>query len=457
MREHRASPDETDAHVSERSFSTMRNLSIIVATFILLLAIQSFPSTISFELISSVSPRVSCKVSSIKSHRSCQLRSVGTWGLYPNSCACPTRQLLIKATVQEGEETSAQEEDSIKNIEETNQTKNRIDQVLSRLTSLFPFFVVSAAILATYRPSTLEWVNNGSTITIMLASVMIGMGMTLTKSDFDVVFQSNQIRSVPIGVLCQFGIMPLSALLVGKYIMKLQTRNPSLYLGLVLVGSSPGGTASNLVSLIANADVALSVVLTSCSTILASLVTPLLVKLLADTGANVSISGWALCIATAKVVLAPILVGMTLNAKAPRLCRWVSRFTPFASVVLVSLICGGVVAQNATVTVGMGGNVLRTTLLSVLLLHTIGFVAGYIIPRKVLRCDERTSRTVSIETGMQNSALACVLARSIVGADPLSSLPGALSATIHSCLGSMLAAFWRARGDGKGEKDPENE
>jgi BASS family bile acid:Na+ symporter len=328
---------------------------------------------------------------------------------------------------------------------------NRLDKVLFQLTSLFPFFVMSAACLATYQPTTLNWVNKGNTITLMLAAVMIGMGMTLSKKDFDLVFQSTQIKTIPLGVLCQFGIMPLSSFLVGKYIMKLNRFNPSLFLGLVLVGSSPGGTASNLVSLIANADVALSVVLTSCSTMLASLVTPLFVKLLSVAGATgstavVSISGWALCAATAKVVLAPILFGMTLNSKVPKLCQWISRFTPFASVLLVSLICGGVVAQNASTVMmtAMGGSrsVLKDALLSVFLLHAIGFLAGYIIPRHVLKCDERTSRTVSIETGMQNSALACVLARSISD-DPMMSLPGALSATMHSCLGSMLAAYWR--------------
>jgi BASS family bile acid:Na+ symporter len=138
-----------------------------------------------------------------------------------------------------------------------------------------------------------------------------------------------------------------------------------------------------------------------------------------------------------------------LNSNVPKLCQWISRFTPFASVLLVSLICGGVVAQNAasmTMTTGASSSFFKVALLSVFLLHGIGFAAGYIIPRNVFKCDERTSRTVSIETGMQNSALACVLAKSISG-DPLMSLPGALSATMHSCLGSMLAAYWRAHDD----------
>ena len=118
---------------------------------------------------------------------------------------------------------------------------------------------------------------------------------------------------------------------------------------------------------------------------------------------------------------------------------------PFASVVLVSLICGGVVAQNVSSVLSVGGagtELLPKIIGSVLLLHSIGFFMGYMVPRMGLGYPERTSRTISIEVGMQNSALAVVLARAI-GAHPLASLPGALSATAHSCLGSILAALWR--------------
>jgi len=240
--------------------------------------------------------------------------------------------------------------------------------------------------------------------------------------------------------------MPLTAFAIGRTLLLHldPVLGPALFLGLTLVGCSPGGTASNLVSLIAGADVALSVLLTACSTILASGVTPLLVKLLV--GSAVEVSGMALCEATARVVLLPVTLGMMLNAKAPKLARTLSRFTPFASVVLVALICGGVVAQNAASVLSVGStatsSLLPTIIASVLSLHSVGFLAGYCVPKLGLGYTEKTSRTISIETGMQNSALAVVLARSI-GADPLASLPGALSATAHSCLGSLLAAYWR--------------
>jgi len=318
--------------------------------------------------------------------------------------------------------------------------QGRIDSILSTLTSCFPLFVFSSAVLGIKIPSLLQWVSvSKSLIPLMLSLVMFGTGMTLEKSDFSQVLKSYP-SSIPLGVLCQFIIMPLSAFLIGtSLLLNSSTLNgPSLYLGLVLVGCSPGGTASNLVALIAKADVALSVLLTACSTILASAVTPLLVKLII--GNTFKINGMSLCTATTRVVLLPVSLGMILNQKAPALCKAISRFTPFASVLLVSLICGGVVAQNSNMA-AITSHTLRSIFTSVLLLHSVGFLVGYTIP-KLFNFSEKTGRTISIETGMQNSALAVVLARSI-GADPLASLPGAISATMHSCIGSILAAYWR--------------
>jgi BASS family bile acid:Na+ symporter len=194
------------------------------------------------------------------------------------------------------------------------------------------------------------------------------------------------------------------------------------------------------------------VLLTACSTVLASAITPLLTKLIV--GSTIAVSGKSLCVATAKVVLAPVIIGVLVNEKLPKMSRAVSRFTPFASVLLVSLICGGVVANNSAIVLGnvasatVGALTLPgTILLSVVLTHSLGFAAGYSVPY-FLGYSEKTSRTISIETGMQNSALAVVLAKSI-GADPLSYLPGAFSATVHSCLGSVLAAIWRLRSSEK--------
>lgn len=289
---------------------------------------------------------------------------------------------------------------------------------------------------------------------------MCATGLTLSKEDFADVLGRSRWGVVPLGVLCQFTVMPMAAGLVGRALLLPAAAGAApeaaagaaraLFLGLCLVGCAPGGTASNLVSLIARADVALSVILTTCSTLLAVVATPLLVRLLV--GSTVRVSGWALCEATARVVFFPVLLGMALKARLPKLAEFVGRFAPFGSVLLVSLICGGVVAQNAAMvssstaaSVAVGRGLLVRMGLSILTLHVLGFAVGYALPKFAFGQSESRSRTISIEVGMQNSALAVVLARSIEGAHPLASLPGAISATTHSCLGSILAAFWRVK------------
>jgi len=317
-----------------------------------------------------------------------------------------------------------------------------LDQFLSRCTSAFPLFVLSFAILGFTRPSTITWVNRGDLISIMLASIMCGTGLTLEPKDFTEVWDQNR-SSIPLGVACQFMIMPFLAWALGKsLLLPVSGVGSSLFLGLCLVGCSPGGTASNLVTLIAKADVALSVILTATSTLSAVIMTPFLVKLLVQS--QVSVSGWKLCKATGRVILVPVLLGMILNSRLPKFAKWVSRFTPFASVLIVSLICGGVVAQSASFVTGAasGELFLGRVVGSVLLLHAAGFTLGYLVPSRLFGKSRESSRTISIEVGMQNSALAVVLANSI-GAPAIAGLPGALSATAHSCLGSLLAAAWR--------------
>jgi bile acid:Na+ symporter, BASS family len=340
-----------------------------------------------------------------------------------------------------------------------------VEKVLSQLTTLFPLFVLSAAIVGMKLPQTMLWVNQGQRVPLMLAAVMMAMGCSLTKDDFKRVLSTsstdsedehdlnnnsssnNNLTAIPAGVSCQYIIMPLTAYIIGKT-MLLPT-HPAAFLGLILVGCSPGGTASNLVSLIAKADVALSVILTSISTIMACVVTPLLVKTLVRSA--VRISGWSLFQATAQVVLIPVALGMMIREYVPKVADWIGKYASFAGVILVSLLCGGVVAQNASMSIGPGSkSIVKKIITSVIGLHTVGFALGYFVPKKILNLSERVSRTVSIETGMQNSALAVVLARSVMVGDhattaavSMACLPGAFSATAHSCLGSALAVFWR--------------
>mmetsp|Transcript_17307 Transcript_17307/g.16649 ORF Transcript_17307/g.16649 Transcript_17307/m.16649 type:complete len:415 (-) Transcript_17307:10-1254(-) len=306
--------------------------------------------------------------------------------------------------------------------------ENKILSFLDKITNLFPLWVLSASILGYFKPSLFTWFS--PYITAALAVTMIGMGMTLTISDFKRVIETPQY--VLIGFLAQYTVMPLAA----SYLSKIFQLGPELSAGLILVGCAPGGTASNLVTLIAKADLALSVLMTAVSTVAAVFMTPFLTSKLA--GSYVAIKASELVMSTLSVVLAPLVIGLGINTFAPKISRNIGKYTPFLSVLLVSAICGTISASNVGVVLGVSPLKLIS---AILLLHSTGFLLGYGLARTV-GAGEKRARTISIETGMQNSALAVVLAKHMPN-PVLTSLPGALSATCHSLIGSLLAAYWR--------------
>ena len=327
----------------------------------------------------------------------------------------------------------------------------QLQRILSKATNLFPLFVIGASVLGVMHPTMLSWFSNRQ-IELALGVTMICMGSTLSLDDF----KNVQLSAVAVGFCAQFIIMPSMAVLAAR-IFRL---SPIYAAGLILVGCCPGGTASNLVTLIAGADVALSVAMTSASTVMASVMTPLLASALA--GAVVPISGKALVGATARVVLLPVAAGMSLRGVAPRFATTqLSTVAPPLCVALVALICGAIVAQNAPLlrgaTAAFGGAQFSSPVAltaAVATMHLGGFALGY-STGKAFGLPSRVCRTVSIETGMQNSALGTVLAMRALSADAAASsaatvtcgsaaaLPGAISATVHSCIGSVLAGIWR--------------
>jgi BASS family bile acid:Na+ symporter len=173
--------------------------------------------------------------------------------------------------------------------------------------------------------------------------------------------------------------------------------------------------------------------------------TPGLTKGLAGTLVPVPVGG--LLLSTAKVVLVPVLLGVMLHHLAPRLVRVVLPVAPLVSVVTIAMICASIIGSSADALRESSGRLL----LAVVLLHSGGFGLGY-LAAWFGRHDRATCRTISIEVGMQNSGLGAVLARSHF-ADPLTALPCALSATVHSVIGSVLAGWWRWRDqDGGGSE-----
>lgn len=301
-------------------------------------------------------------------------------------------------------------------------------RLLQLLTALFPAWVLAGAVLALVHPPLFTWFH-GSALVAGLAFIMLGMGLTLTVEDFGRALRMP--RAVAAGFAAQYAIMPA----LGFGIAHLSGLEPGLAAGLILVACCPGGTASNVVTYLARANVALSVVMTTTSTFGAVVMTPLLASQLA--GTLVEVDGLGILRSTVQVVLAPVLGGLLLRRFFPRSVQAVLPVAPLASGLVVALVCSSIVGQNAEV-IRQSGAVLVG---SVLALHVAGFALGHTFAR-LLGYDELVRRTVSIEVGMQNSGLGVVLAqRHFPGT--AASVPAAISSVIHSVVGSVLAGIWR--------------
>jgi BASS family bile acid:Na+ symporter len=245
-----------------------------------------------------------------------------------------------------------------------------------------------------------------------------------------------------LGVGLQYTIMPGLG-----YTLALAFHLPiDFVIGLVLVACCPGGTASNVVCFIARTHVALSVSLTTVSTLLAVLFTPILTTWWVEsisvelTGSKVDVDTLGLLLKTLKMVILPVLIGVFLNHYFHRGVKKIESYTPFLAVLSIVFIVDFILAAKKEAILEIGGALIG----AVVLLHLLGFLLGYILSR-LLRFTEQDAQTVSIEVGMQNSGLATELARSNFPAYGLATVPGAISALTHCILGSIVAGLCRWR------------
>jgi BASS family bile acid:Na+ symporter len=271
-----------------------------------------------------------------------------------------------------------------------------------------------------------------SAIVPFLAVIMFGMGLTLTIDDFKRV--ATRPAAIGLGLLLQFTVMPIAAIAIG-YSLSLF---PELFVGLVLVGSAPGGTASNVICFLAKADVALSVSLTLASTLLAVVATPGLTWLLA--GQFVPVAFGSMLLSMIEIVLAPVLIGLLLNTYLHRQLASVKPILPAVAAIVIALVIAIVVARSKP----QLASATLVVLVAVVLHNLVGFLAGYWIPRW-LGFDRLTCRTLSIEVGMQNSGLGVAVAQKFFS--PLAALPSAVFSIWHNIAGAMLAGHWSSRQD----------
>lgn len=261
-----------------------------------------------------------------------------------------------------------------------------------------------------------------------LGVIMLGMGITLSFKDFREIFQHP--GAIGVGVGAQFLIMPI----LGWSLAKGFNLERDLAVGLILVSCCPGGTASNVIAFLGRANLALSVLMTMCSTFIAILLTPFLTDLLASQ--YMEISALKMLLSTVQIVLIPIVIGILMNRYLPGAVKAARDVAPLVSVVVIVLIVSCIIGLNKEKIQNAGSGLF----LAVLLLHLGGFMLGYLLT-KILGYPEEYQRTVSIEVGMQNSGLGSELAKKHISL--VAAAPCAISAVYHCVIGSFLAAYWR--------------
>ncbi|WP_311776722.1 bile acid:sodium symporter family protein [Trueperella abortisuis] len=292
--------------------------------------------------------------------------------------------------------------------------------------TVFPILIILAAVWAFMFPGAAAHVSPH--VSILLGVIMFGMGLTLTLPDFKLVIA----RPLPVllGVLAQYVIMPLVAIAL----VKVLSLPPAIAVGVILVGSAPGGTSSNVISYLAKADVALSVTMTAVSTLLAPIMTPLLVQWLA--GTLMDIDGGAMAISIVKTVLVPVLGGLVLRLLVPQIIDKILPVLPWVSTLGICAVVIGVIPGSAEAFATAGAIIFA----AVILHNLLGYLLGYAVT-KLFGFDSRVARTVSVEVGMQNSGLAATLARGYF--TPETALPAVIFSVWHNLSGAFLSMFYR--------------
>ena len=289
----------------------------------------------------------------------------------------------------------------------------------------FALWVLVAAALAFFLPGQFLWI--GPYISILLGIIMFGMGMTLTLNDFGEVFR--QPKSVLIGVLSQFIVMPLLAYALAKGL----NLPPEIAIGVILVGACPGGTSSNVMTFLAKGNTALSVAVTSVSTLLAPILTPAIIYVLASEWLEVSASDMFMSVV--KIVLVPIILGLIVQFFLKEQAKKSADIMPLVSVIAIVMIVMAVVAGSKEKIIESG-----LLIFAVVILHNgLGYLFGFLIA-KMFKLNYADQKAISIEVGMQNSGLGAALAAAHFS--PLAAVPSAIFSFWHNISGPLLATYW---------------
>ncbi|MGO1298594.1 MAG: bile acid:sodium symporter family protein [Vibrio sp.] len=300
--------------------------------------------------------------------------------------------------------------------------------MIKKLTNLFPIWALLFSLCAFWQP---QWFTDLKiAIVPLLVVIMLSMGLTLRPDDFFNVVKNK--RAIGAGLILQFSVMPLTALVVSMAL----GFDPTLTVGMVLVGSVAGGTSSNVMCYLAKGDVALSITMTAISTLAGVLVTPFLVAVLA--GKSVDVPVTSMLISLVKIVLVPVALGVIINVYFHSVTAKIDDVLPLVSMIAIVTIIAIVVALNAQQLTEIGPIVA----LAVVIHNSVGLTLGFWVCR-FLGFEDKICRTVAFEVGLQNSGLATALAMKFF--TPASAVAGTIFSVWHNLSGSILAGFWAKR------------
>jgi BASS family bile acid:Na+ symporter len=301
--------------------------------------------------------------------------------------------------------------------------------ILGKFTSLFPVWAVLLSAVAYVYPE--YFAPHQDLIVPFLSLIMLGMGVTLSVDSFLAVFKRPKV--ILQGTLMKYTIMPLSAWIV-CLVLKLP---PDLTVGVILLGCCPGGTASNVITYLAKGDVALSIVLTSVSTLLAFLITPFLAWVFLGQTVDVDVMG--IVSSVVNIVIIPVVFGLLISYFFEKQIRAVRDIFPAISATAIVIIIAVIIGTNSKNLEQSG----LLVLLAVVLHNGLGLAGGYWVS-KALKLSETEARTMAIVTGMQNSGLSVALA--IKHFTAIAALPGAIYSIWHNLSGAILAGYWSKKG-----------
>lgn len=303
-------------------------------------------------------------------------------------------------------------------------------QICAMIGKFFGLIAIVFLILGMTMPQNFLWVlgkvNGVSVLSCLLGIVMFGMGTTLNLKDFILVLK--RPMDILIGVCAQFLIMPFLAYILATAF----NLDPALTAGVVLVGTCPGGTSSNVITFMSKGDVALSVTMTSVSTVLSPILTPFITYLIV--GQKIAFDPIGMFYSIVQIVILPICLGLAVKTFLPKLASEAEAYLPAVSSIAISLIIAGVIGASRDMILKTSGLIM----LVVVLHNCCGYALGFGIAR-ICGLSWKKAVALSVEVGMQNSGLATGLAKAHFAALPAATVPGAVFSAWHNISGAVLA------------------